>query len=267
MSVFLIAPLWFENARLQRAVNNNPAMRENERDTVAVKLLQEAMILSGFRLEKGADGKFGPKTASMVVTIQKFFGFKTDAGIAGREVIGMLDLMMREYDPPPGPHWGGLLAKTIVPIAQGKVREALAALAVVQNLLTTRKFSATAADAVTLDALRVHFKLVPGGGAKLSREAFISLATINPLISNFAGIKRTLANPNMIRHTVCTGGPAGPNDGFDGLSTAAESPFGGPISFGALFGFQLRGFGHHQHCPDWPELTGCDDDARGDARH
>ena len=75
MTVTLLAPLWADNSRIQSAANNRPALRQNDRDSVAVSLLQQALILSGFPPAKGADGHFGPETARAVVATEKSFGF------------------------------------------------------------------------------------------------------------------------------------------------------------------------------------------------
>ncbi|MGL4549906.1 MAG: peptidoglycan-binding domain-containing protein [Gemmataceae bacterium] len=222
MTVVLVSPHWAGNARAQRAANNNTPMRQGEGDRAAVKLLQEALIRSGFEMAAGADGFYGPQTAAAVVAAEKRFGFTVDAGVAGREVFGALDLALRGWDPPPGPHWGGELARTVVPIAQRKLRAAMNALADVRTMLTVGGFDFVTVDGVTLTALRTHFKLVPPGGARLPREEFITLGTIDPLIANYRGIQRTLSNPAMIRHSICT----------LGLDTAAEAAFGGPVLFG-----------------------------------
>lgn len=223
MTVALVSPHWAANARIQRAANNNPPMRLHESNSVAVKLLQTALIQAGFPMVAGADGIFGPQTAKAVVDAERFYGFQTDAGVAGREVLGALDLALRGWKPPPGAHWGGLIARTIVPIAQRKITAALRALTDIQTMLNVSgHFDFVTADGVTMVALDTHFKLIPAGGTKPARKDFIRLATIIPLINNFRGIQRTLANSNMIRHSVCT----------LGLDVAAEAAFGGPILFG-----------------------------------
>ena len=188
MTVVLLSPLLADNARVQKAANNNPPIRQNESDHDAVTLLQEALIDSGFDVEGGADGKFGPHTARAVIEAEKHFGFRTDAGIAGREVLGALDLSLRGWDPPDGAHWGGLIAKTVVPIAQRKIRAALGALNDIRTMLAFGKFDFATADGVTMAALKTHFKLVPPGGTKLTIEEFITVATIDPLINNFRGV-------------------------------------------------------------------------------
>src|SRR6516165_2978620 len=127
MPVTLLAPLWATNARVQRAANDNPPMQQHEGDHAAVRLLQEALIRSGFAMPAGVDGDFGLQTAHAVVAAENRFGFTADAGVAGREVLGALDLVLRGWSPPAGAHWGGLLARTIIPIAQRKIRAALSA--------------------------------------------------------------------------------------------------------------------------------------------
>ena len=65
-------------------------MRQKEADHEAVTLLQQALLDSGFDVEGGADGKFGPHTAAAIVEAEKHFGFQTDGGVAGREVLARL---------------------------------------------------------------------------------------------------------------------------------------------------------------------------------
>lgn len=220
--VELLSSHWSDNTRIQNAANNKPPLRQNEPDRAAVKLLQEALIFAGFPMAAGADGGYGPQTARAVIAAEKRFGFVTDNGVAGREVLGALDLTLRGWDPPDGPHWGGLIARTIVPLAQRKVRAAIAALAAVHSMLATGGFDFVTVDGVTLSALNTHFKLVAPGGTKLAREEFIALDRIVQVLANFRGIERTLGNPAMIRNSICS----------ISLDTAAEAPFGGPILFG-----------------------------------
>ena len=222
MTVTLLSTHWAGNARIQRAANNLPPMRQNDGDKVAVKLLQQALIQSGFPMEGGADGAFGPNTARAVVAAERRFEFIVDAGVAGREVLGALDLSLRGWNPPAGPHWGGLIARTVVPLAQRKLVAAIRALTDVRTMLSVGKFDFVIADGVTMSALQTHFKLVPPGGTKQASEEFIALKTIDPLLANFRGIQRTLANLNMLRHSICT----------LGLDVAAEAAFGGPVLFG-----------------------------------
>lgn len=220
MTVTLLAPLWAGNARVQRAANNAPAMRQFESDHSAVGLLQQALNLTGAAL--AVDGVFGSRTASATVAAEKRFGFTSDGGTAGREVLGALDLSMRGWKPPAGAHWGGDIAKTVLPVARRKIGGALQAVTDVRNALSFGGFDFVTADGVTMSALKAHFKLVPPGGTKLPREGFITIATIDPLLANFRGIQRTLNNPSMIRHSICT----------LGLNVAAEAAFGGPVLFG-----------------------------------
>lgn len=222
MTVVLLAPHWAANKRIQHAANNNSPMRQGDPDSAAVTLLQSALMKSGFTMSKGADGSFGPQTAGAVRAAETRFGFAVDQGVAGREVIGALDLALRGWSPPAGDHWGGLLAMTVVPLAQSKVTKALAALTEISTMLKVAKFDFVTANGVTMAALQTHFKLVPPGGTKHSFEDFITTATINPLLSNFRGLQRTLANAGLRRHSICT----------LGLDVAAEAAFGGQILFG-----------------------------------
>jgi peptidoglycan hydrolase-like protein with peptidoglycan-binding domain len=222
MTVTLLAPQWAANPRIQRAANNGPPIRRGDPDKVAVKLVQEALIASGFPMKAGADGIFGTQTANAIIAAEKKFGFQVDAGVAGREVLGVLDLSLRGWKPPNGLHWGGLIAQTVLPIAKRKITKAIAALDAVRTMLQVGGFDFVTADGVTMAALKTHFKLVPPGGTTLAIEEPIALTTIDPLLRNFRGIQKTLSNSAMIRHSVCT----------LGLDTAAEAPFGGPVLFG-----------------------------------
>lgn len=224
MTVTLLAPHWSANARIQRAANGTP-MRAGESDKAAVKLLQEALIAAGFAIPAGATGNYMQQTAAAVVAAERRFGFRVDAGIAGREVIGALDLRLRGWNPAAGQLWGGELARTVLPVAQRKITGALRALGDIETQLATGGFDFVTADGVTMAALRTHFKLVPPGGMLGGGLEAISRQTIDPLVKNYRGLQRTLSNPAMIRHSICT----------LGLNTAAEAPFGGPILFGPPF--------------------------------
>jgi peptidoglycan hydrolase-like protein with peptidoglycan-binding domain len=225
MTVTLLSPHWSANTRVQKAANNSAPIRQGDPDKVAVKLLQQALISTGFPMKAGADGIFGNQTAQAVIAAEKHFGFDADGGVAGREVIGALDLSLRGWKPPPGAHWGGLLARTIIPVAQRKIGRALTALGDVRTMLQVGGFDFVTADGVTMTALRTHFKLVPPGGTRQPIEEFITIATIDPLIANYRGIRNTLNNPRLVRHSICT----------LGLDVAAEAGLGGPELFGPAY--------------------------------
>jgi peptidoglycan hydrolase-like protein with peptidoglycan-binding domain len=222
ITVSLLANHWVGNARIQRAANNNPPLLEGESDHAAVKLLQEALIGSGFSVGRGADVFFGPRTAAAVIAMERHFGFPVDAGIAGREVLGALDLTLRGWAPQVGAFWGGLIAKTIVPLAQRKVNVARSALDDIRTMLSFGSFDFVTADGVTMVALTTYFKLVPPGGTKQLFEEFITIATIDPLIANYRGLAQTLANDKTTCYSICT----------LGLDVAAKAVFGGPILIG-----------------------------------
>lgn len=223
MTVVLLAPHWAGNARIQRAANNAPPLRQGDGDATAVRLLQSALIQVGIPVVKGADGAFGPNTATAVRAAEARFGFTQDAGIGGREVLGALDLALRGWSPPAGAHWGGLIAKTIVPLANRKAGRAIQALTDVSNMFGGGgAFDFVTADGVTMAALKAHFKLVPPGGAKQPIEEFITASAIAGLLKTFNGIRRTINTPALLRHSICT----------LGLDTAAEATFGGHVLFG-----------------------------------
>lgn len=91
----LLHPPFAGNARIQQAAENSPAMRVGEPDHAAVAILQQALIDAGFHLEKGADGKFGPKTAATVRAAQAKYQLGIDSGVAGRQVLAALDEALR----------------------------------------------------------------------------------------------------------------------------------------------------------------------------
>jgi hypothetical protein len=128
---------------------------------------------------------FGNQTANAIIAVEKKFGFQVDQGVAGREVLGALDLTLRGWKPPPEPTWGGVLAHTIIPVAQRKITKALSALDAIRTMLQFGGFDFVTADGVTMAALKTHFKLVSPGETRLANEEPISVATIDPLIANY----------------------------------------------------------------------------------
>jgi peptidoglycan hydrolase-like protein with peptidoglycan-binding domain len=186
MTVTLLAPAWAANVRIQRAANNNPPIRRGDPDRVAVKLLQEALIASGFPMLAGADGTFGTQTANAIIAAEKKFEFQVDAGIAGREVLGALDLSLRGWKPAAGPHWGGLIARTIIPIAQRKITRALAALGAVRTMLTFGGFDFVTADGVTMAALKPTSSWCPRAGPGSPSKSRSRLTRSTQLCITFA---------------------------------------------------------------------------------
>lgn len=107
MTVVLLPPHWAANQRIQSAANNNPWMAQGESDHTAITLLQQALIQVGFSIPAGVTGNYGQQTADAVIAAEQHFGFAVDAGVAGREVFGSLDLALRGWSPPAGAHFWG----------------------------------------------------------------------------------------------------------------------------------------------------------------
>jgi peptidoglycan hydrolase-like protein with peptidoglycan-binding domain len=83
------------NARLQRAFDNNPALRVGESGE-AVQLVQEGLVRDGFLMPRSTkptgelDGAFGQETFSSVRAFQRKHGLDAD-GIIGHQTMGKLD--------------------------------------------------------------------------------------------------------------------------------------------------------------------------------
>src|SRR5262249_25068447 len=123
---------WRDNSRIQKAENNNPAMRTGEKGE-AVHLLQAALILNGFDVPHhgvGANGErndnFGNETAAAVRAAETGFGLSIhDGGVAGKEVIGALDNASTRFYTDHAGHVGAPLAVVSAPRANLKVSRAI----------------------------------------------------------------------------------------------------------------------------------------------
>ena len=221
MPVF--APLWASNARIGAASINSPGMKAFDPDRVAVALLQRALATTGIAPAIKIDGIYGQQTAGAVKAVQKRFNLTPDQGAAGREVIGVLDLMLR------GARFGADLARLDVPLASSKVRSALAAIVALQ---TARRLG-TATATLTLDALRTHFRLTEVtptvGVGRAMTDA--DLVTITNRYTQLIGLFGAAATRFR------TGAPV------NGPTTPAEAPIGGPITFGPAFTNVRNNFG------------------------
>jgi len=91
----LKSPRFAQNARLQRAANNDPPMSGRDCGE-AVRLLQQALIDLGFpmpistRKHGSPDGIYGRETAQTVRNFQSKYRLQVD-GLAGRQTLGKLD--------------------------------------------------------------------------------------------------------------------------------------------------------------------------------
>ncbi|MDZ5447993.1 hypothetical protein U2F26_35810, partial [Micromonospora sp. 4G57] len=95
------------------------------------------------------DGGYGQETARAVRAIETRFNLDRDEGIAARQSLGVLDILLQ------GGLLGKELAQTDVALATRKVTAAL-------NALTVLRASPQRVNPVnnlTIDALRTHFRL------------------------------------------------------------------------------------------------------------
>lgn len=241
----LTAVHWQRNARLDNASENKPSLKPGDPNGTAVAVFQRVLISLQFMplqfissqpsptpiAKSSADGLYQGRTSAAVQEAERELGLTRDQGIAGKEVLTALDRFL--LDPAQfqaGRAAGRALALTDVPLARRKVTAAIKAV----DDLDAAVFGPTprAADTVTIDAMRVHFKLSQGP------------ATI--------GVARqfTRADLTDIRNTfnatrgVLDGGAAGFVDFMpeNGPLTAAEAPFGGAVRFGPVYrNFDFRG--------------------------
>ena len=205
---------WNTNQRLQRAVINRNAMHQHEPDAAAVRLLQQALVRTGMGTIS-PDGLFGPKTAGAVRTVESRFNMSPDGGTAGTQALGILDILLQNG------RLGRDLALTDVPLATRKVRAAIGAL----QTFKTNMGNGAGQSNVTVDALRVHFRLtvvratIGVSRVVTSRDIDTIIARYNQLLTLFG------AGATRFR----TGVPV------NGIDTAAEAPLNGPITFGPAF--------------------------------
>lgn len=199
------------NARLQAAANNKPAMAAGDPDKAAVALLQQALVRTGFG-ELAIDGLFGPKTAAAVKKVQARFNMDKDAGVAGRQVLGIVDILLQ------GGKIGADLAREDAARARQKTSAALAAL---RQFRLVRGANGRPSPLV-VEALLTHFRLAVGfsttGVARTVTDADLDL-----LINRFGQLDGLMAAPG---DRFSTGVPV------NGIFTAAEAPLNGPVRFG-----------------------------------
>lgn len=220
----LFAPLWSGNNRIRAAAINAPGMKAFDPDRVAVALLQQALAATGIALAIKVDGIYGQQTAAAVRAVQKRFNLTPDQGAAGREVIGVLDLMLRNA------LFASDLARLDVPLAASKVRAALAAITALQ----IARRAGTPSAPLTIAALRTHFRLTEAaptiGVGRAMTDA--DLVTISIRYTQLIGLFSSAATRFR------TGAPV------NGPRTPAEAPLGGPITFGPAFTNVRNNFGN-----------------------
>ena len=206
---------WSGNPRLQAAADNKPPMKQGTPDKVAVTLLQQALINTGMAPTIAADGIYGPKTAGGVRNVELRFNMDKDEGVAGRQVLGILDILLQ------GGTLGADLARADTAFAAEKIQDALFAL----NGFRAALIVNMPVDQLAEDAMRTHFRLfLAQPTIAVGRQITIAdvdtiMARYNQLLSLFA------SSANRFE----TGVPV------NGIFTAAEAPLGGPVRFGPAF--------------------------------
>ena len=208
----LLSSFWSANQRLQRAVKNSPGMHAFEPDHAAVKLLQQALADTGILPSIKVDGIYGQQTAGAVSAVEARFNLGRDGGVAGQQVLGVLDILLQ------GGRLAAELALLDLPLARRKVRAAITAL----TSFAKSRANGTAPSSVTVEALRVHFRLsiaLPTIG--ITRQ--LTDADVTLILGTFNQVNGLLLVP---------GGRMRSGVPVNGLATPAESPLNGPITFG-----------------------------------
>lgn len=82
---------FIDNDRILNASRNSPPLKPGDQDSSAVRILQEALIKTGFNIPDGATGYFGNQTTLAVQALERKFQLSVDDGVAGREVFQQLD--------------------------------------------------------------------------------------------------------------------------------------------------------------------------------
>lgn len=128
----LTAPRFKNNARLQKAAENNPYMMFPETGE-AVRLLQQALIDSGYPMPISTskygspDGVFGNETKIVLAKYQKSRGLNPD-GICGKKTLAQLDSELQGPAPalpplPPSGHSSSGYVSYVVPGLFAPVRQ------------------------------------------------------------------------------------------------------------------------------------------------
>jgi len=86
---------FIDNDRILNAAQNRPPLKPGDTDSVAVRILQAALIKTGFNIPDGATGYFGNQTALAIQDLERKFQLSVDQGVAGREVFQQLDDLLR----------------------------------------------------------------------------------------------------------------------------------------------------------------------------
>jgi peptidoglycan hydrolase-like protein with peptidoglycan-binding domain len=225
---------WRNNNRIQRAQNNNPAMRTGEKGE-PVHLLQASLILNGFDVPSHGVGEngvrndnYGQQTQAAVREAEDLDNLSIkDSGVAGKQVITDLDTDSAAFYGTHAGHVGAGLARQDAPRAISKVQRAITGASALLGVLQPTP-AAPVVTAADIEALRVHFRLLmPGAtiGSAVARTA--TAADLTQIRSTFQRILSVLASGS----TAFTDGVP-----FTGVKNPAESvPNSRVILFGPFF--------------------------------
>lgn len=187
-------------------------MRAFEQDSTAVRLLQDALVITGIAAIK-TDGIYGPETASAVVALENRFNMGRDDGVAGRQTLGILDILSQNGQGHGHGQLGHRLALTAVGLARAKVVEA------------RRQLTVQPRTVLTETALRTHFRLgttrplVGVTRPDTPQDIRDIIARYDQILSLFASSATRFVTAVPV----------------NGINTVAEAPLGGPITFGPAF--------------------------------
>jgi peptidoglycan hydrolase-like protein with peptidoglycan-binding domain len=184
----LVAPQWKANRRLQAASENRPAMKPGEPDRAAVKLLQEALISTGFTIPAGATGNYLKETAAAVRAVEERFNLDRDPGVAGLQVLAALDRLLLGVDPPSNPKDA---ADAIKPLAQKWVGNAIFAISSRALELQSGGLQLN----LFVRQLNTHFHLDRGAAGQGS-------ANLQKLLANYIQIQNNLVTSDRIFRSV-----------------------------------------------------------------
>jgi hypothetical protein len=177
--------------------------------------LQQALINTGMAPTIAVDGLYGPRTAAGVREVELRFNMDRDEGVAGRQVLGILDILLQ------GGTLGADLARTDTALASQKVIAAIQALTRFRAALIV----AMPPDTVTVAALQTHFRLFMASPT-IGAGRQVTVADVDLMLGMY-GQLLTLFSTATTRFE--TGVPV------NGIFTAAEAPLGGPVRFGPAY--------------------------------
>jgi peptidoglycan hydrolase-like protein with peptidoglycan-binding domain len=215
---------WKDNDRIKKAERDAPAMRPGERGR-GLHLLQAALILNGFDVsthDVESKNSYDSATSSAVRAVERQFNLSIrDSGVAGTQVIDVLDQGANEFFTNHKGHFGRDLAVADASLALSKVDAARIALTAVRATMTPSPIPVPPPlpfpFGIAQDALAFHFRLLVGGaqGPKFLRPA--TLGDIDHIIKIYLDITFVLRGATF---TFQDGIP------FNGVKTVAEAPTG-----------------------------------------